>query len=782
MALIDEIIVTDPPGKTRYEEDTDYEIDYDNDLIRRNPDGSIPDGADVRVFYGKEILSSLIAGLESNPTTLLPRAKLKITKASSPFPDPPGGSEIGDEVVHCAIDLNLSQPGTFHLTFADPAGYPDYDPASEIYIQIEAGLAIDEDYIYQPIITGVVEERRLVESDGSHRLELRGRDLSALLDFPRADASALTFNPTYKREVFLNGVLISEDWRAERILSGGEALKVDDIVEIAYRREYPMCHDIIRAILKEAGWNLSNLSLEIIDFPVINFDARGKSPLDAIRQLAARIGAGVRAEGNTLVIAGKNPPDDIRTSWTYPASTLLSFDEEKQDGLGYTAVQILGHSETGLAPTRANLLPPIDLSMPGYVRLLEKEGSLVPEEPIRTNDPPQPFELAFRLPAGTFDPNTLLVSGARLKENPARIGDEYEITLLVDWLYEDTAGEPPFIEDEFGNRLFFLRGVVYDAIPDAGGYYDPIQYAKVERERVDEIELNVEMTADEAGRYCFENVVQGIYKIIAYHPDYLNNYEDNDPANDIERDLFEEEAAYDESLEKGRFLKLDTTYHIIVWARPSFEAMRLREHTVDQLRLEVRSKQVLSGAPLKYGPVIRDENITSETLAAEIGRQIIYSSNDAQHRRRADVPLNPFIRPGEALRFSGGEIDEGSSSLKTAIDHIRHMLDPTAARFDTIVYSGYTDPARLCLSHLGDDPLDRLNGVVIGIARDSQGIERSDVVAAGTIFRSLARMPAVPPIKVGDSVMIAKPSRDAAQYLVVARTVDIFGLERIVYV
>ncbi len=782
MTLIDEIIVTDPAGTTRYQEDTDYEVDYDNNLIRRIPGGAIPDGGDVRVFYGKEILSSLIDELSSNRAALLPRVKAYITKSDSPSPYPPEGSDITQDIVACDIELGIAEPGRFRIAFADTSAYKSYDPADDIFIHINTGLATADEYIYQPIMFGVVEERRIIEEKNAHCCVITGHDLSALLDFPRANASALSFNPSYRREVFLNGVLISEDWRIERILSGGEALKVDDIVEIAYRRDFPMCHDIIRELLKEAGWDPANLALNIIDFPVINFDARGKSPLQAIRELASRVGAGVRCDGVTLIISGKEPADDVRTSWTYPTSTILSFDEENSDGLGYTAVQILGHSETGLAPTRANLLPPIDPSMPGYVRLLEKEGTLTPEEPIRTDDPPQPFELSFRLPAGTFDPNTVLVSGARLKETPQRIGDEYEITLLIDWLYEDTAGEPPFIEDEFGNRLFFLRGVVYDAIPDSNGNYDPIQFAKVVRERLDETVEDAEQTADEAGRYIFENVPRGIYKLIAYHPDYLNNYEDNDPLNDVRRDLFEEEAAYDEALENGRFIKLETDYHIIVWARLSLDAMRLREHVVDQLRLEIRSGSTLTGTPLKYAPVIRDENITTETLAAEIGRLIIESSDDANHPRRIGLPMNPFIRPGDSLRFSGSEIDEETSSLKLAIDYISHHLDPTTAQFTTTAYTGRYNPSRLCLRHLHDDPLDQLNGVVVGISRDSQGIERIDVAAAGTVFRSLARSPIVPPVKIGDSVMIAKPSRAAVNYLVVARTADIFGPERIIYV
>jgi len=782
MTLIDEIIVTNPAGTTRYEEGADYEIDYETDLLRRNPAGSIPDGDDVRVFYGKEILSSLIDELDANRTVVLPRAKLHIIRASSPSPDPPGGLAIDDEITRCEINLSIAEPGRFHLIFADALAYADYDPQNPIYLHISAGLAIGDSYIFQPLMTGVVEERRIIESDGSHHLELRGRDLSAVLDFPRATASALSFNPTYKCEVFLNGVLIADDWRAERILTGGEALKVDDVVDIAYRRVYPMCHSIIRDLLKEAGWSLQNLALRIIDFPIIGFDARGISPLDAIRDIAARVGAGVYAEGTTLIISGKDPADDLRTSWTYPASALISFDEKESDEQEFTAVQILGHSETGLAPTRANLLPPIDPSMPGYLRLLDKEGTLIPEEPTRTDDPPQPFEMTFRVAAGSFDPNTILVSGARLKAMPARIGNEDEITLLIDWLFEDTAGDPPYIEDENGNRLYFLRGVVYDAIPQADGSYKSIPFARVVRERVDQPAENAEMTCDDAGRYCFENVPQGVYKLIAYHADYLNNYEDNDPLNDIQRDLFAEEAAYDEAIENGRFLKLATDYHVIVWAKPSIEALGLREYTVDQLRLEVRAKAVLTGSPLRYSPVIRDENITTETLAAEIGRLIIYSSADARHRREIRIPLNPFIRPGEALRFSGGEIDLDSSTLKTPIEYISHYFNPSEGHFTTTVYAGRYNLARLCLHHLKDDPLDQLNGVVIGIKRDSQGIERCDIAAAGSIFRDLARSPAVPPVKVGDAVLIAKPSRSATNYLVVARTADIFGPERIVYV
>jgi hypothetical protein len=208
----------------------------------------------------------------------------------------------------------------------------------------------------------------------------------------------------------------------------------------------------------------------------------------------------------------------------------------------------------------------------------------------------------------------------------------------------------------------------------------------------------------------------------------------------------------------------------------------LSEHTVDQLRLEVRSTDVLSGKPLSYAPPVRDENITTETLAAEIGRLIVGASTDSRHRREITVPVNPFVSVGDAIRFSGSEIDQPGSAAKIVVDRIVHTLKPSVPDFLTILHAGRFDPQNLCMRHLKDDPLDRLNGVVIGVVRDSQGIDRCDVAAAGSIFTSLARSPAVPPVKVGDAVIIAKPSRAAVHYLVVARSADIFGPERIVYV
>ena len=269
---------------------------------------------------------------------------------------------------------------------------------------------------------------------------------------------------------------------------------------------------------------------------------------------------------------------------------------------------------------------------------------------------------------------------------------------------------------------------------------------------------------------------------MASHPDYLNNYEDNDPANDVERDLFDEEAEYDQAIENGRYLKFATDYHVIVWARPSTEAWGLSEHVVDQVRLEVRSRSVLSGEPLKYAPTERDENITTGTLAAEIGRAIIASSADTRHPREARLPLNPFLRAGEAIRISGDEIDQDGTGMKLAIDRVVHHINPTDSEFITRVYSGGFDPSVLCRKHLKDDPLDRINGVIVGISRDSQSVERCDVAADGSVFRGLARSQGIPPVKVGDAVLIAKPSRNATHYLVVARVADVFGPERTVYV
>jgi hypothetical protein len=196
----------------------------------------------------------------------------------------------------------------------------------------------------------------------------------------------------------------------------------------------------------------------------------------------------------------------------------------------------------------------------------------------------------------------------------------------------------------------------------------------------------------------------------------------------------------------------------------------------------VRSRDALPGRPLKYAPPVRDENITTETLAAEIGRIIIESASGARHPREAHLPLNPFIRPGDALRFSGTEIDQGEASMKLVIDGIAHHLVPARGEFITSAQSGGFDPSVFCRKHLRDDPLDRLNGVIVGISRDSQGVERCDVAAAGSVFRGLARSPTLPTVKVGDAVLIAKPSRSATHYLVVARVADIFGPERVVYV
>ena len=314
MTLIDDIIVTNPAGTEHYEEDADFEIDFDTDKIRRIPGGGIGDGDDVRVFYGKEILSSIVEQLESDSTAILPRVKAKIRKLTSPAQDPAEGLDITDEITSCEVVQGLAEPGRFRLRFSDAAGYPDFDPEDGIFLHIAAGLAVGDSYIYLPIILGVVEERRLVGEDGIHCLEINGRDLSAMLDFPNASASTLSFHPSYKREIFLNGVLISDDWRAERILSGTKALKIDDIVEIAYKRVYPMSHAAIRALLDEANWDTADVSIDIIDFPLAGFDARGISPLDAVQGLAARVGAGIRAEGNTIVISSVSLADETRTS------------------------------------------------------------------------------------------------------------------------------------------------------------------------------------------------------------------------------------------------------------------------------------------------------------------------------------------------------------------------------------------------------------------------------------------------------------------------------------
>jgi hypothetical protein len=68
------------------------------------------------------------------------------------------------------------------------------------------------------------------------------------------------------------------------------------------------------------------------------------------------------------------------------------------------------------------------------------------------------------------------------------------------------------------------------------------------------------------------------------------------------------------------------------------------------------------------------------------------------------------------------------------------------------------------------------------VYRNETGGRVYDVAAGGQVLYGLKSHPVLGEIGVGETVQVARVSRGSLGYLVIARTTDIFGEERICYV
>lgn len=794
MSIWDQIYVTSPDGGTEYEEGVDYEIDYENDTIVRIPGGGIGDGAQVVVRYAKGVPGDILDDLKTNGAAVL-RPVIAIAKILN-YLDADlitSGTDLSDLVVRLELHQSLTgKPDELELLLADVDIYSSCDPESDVII----GAAIGEvdsggEPHYTEVFRGLVVKREFVSSDdGAHHVRITARDFSVSLDAPRQAAMGRTWHPRLRREVFRNGAIIADDYRNLRSSGFYETLDFDDVIEIHFAKEHPRAHQIIRDCYNEAGSAfLNKIVIDCLDFPVRFFDARDRTPGEVIREIASLAGASVKAEGPTLVISERGFPGEFRTAWIYDEVTVLGETESSVDDAFFNAVQIFGHSETSRLPTGSVYLPPTDFTQPGWYRVVDEEGTLEPVEPVRTDELPQPAELCFQLDGKFYDPSSVRVSGGELASRPTvEIIDGklvINVTVLIEWAVEDKAGECPYVEDEDGNRLFRIHGKVFDAVVTPDGEYKAIPHAMVVREQLDGDTPGetFEVMADEDGRYAFETVPLGEYKIIASATGYLDNYSDDDPENDEVRNLIDELQEYESEIEKGRYEKTDTDYHVIVWARPKVSMGPLADLTVSQVLLEVRDSSLLSGGTIIYGHAVRDNRITTEVLAKRIGKILITSSEADSPGIRLRLPLNRMLKAGHGIRIIGDLLDldapEGKPFQATQLTKV---IEPVKAIAYDIVSSMPRKTASVFAGKLGDDPLDTRVGTIIATYRNELGARVYDVEASGRIYHGIGSWPVLGELGVGESVQIARVSRGALVYLIVARTTDVFGEERICYV
>ncbi|HDS29909.1 MAG TPA: carboxypeptidase regulatory-like domain-containing protein [Firmicutes bacterium] len=794
MSLWDGQKVTSQDGKTNYREGVDYEIDHENDTIKRLADSNIGDGDTVVVRYAKGIPGDILDKLKNDGSAVMRPVKAVAKILSNPDDDLfDSGTDISDSVVRLEIRQTLSgKPDKAVLISADFLLYSQCDLSTDVILGIAIGaMNQDGETRYTEVFRGLAVQREFVSSpDGAHHVKITAHDFSIALESPRQKAMGRTWHPSLRREVFRNGTIIADDYRNLRAASLFNTLDFDDIVEIHFAKEHPRAHEIIRDCVESAGSSFINkLIIDCLDFPVTFFDARDKTPGEVIREIANLAGAFVRAEGTTLIISERGFPGGFDTAWIYDAVTVLNEGEKSGETAGFNAVQIFGHSETSRIPTRSVYLPPTDFTQPGWYRVVDEKGTLEPVEPVRTDELPQPAELTFQLDASFYDPSSVRVIGGELAGRPVveLINGKpvMNVTVLIEWAVDDKAGECPFILDENGNRLFRIHGRVFDAVPSLMGEYLPIPHALVTREKLDGEDAgdSFEIMADEDGRYAFEAVPIGEYKIIASATGYLDNYSDDDPDNDEYRNLYDELQKWEDEMEAGRYEKKPTDYHVIVWARPRMSMGPLADLTVRQVLLEVRDKSTLSGANLVYSPAIRDNRITTEVLAKRIGRILLTASSQESPAITLRLPMNRWLRAGDGIRITGEEFDLSLPDGKPfQVTELVKVIEPEKGKAYDIVSSSPRRVARILSGGIDEDPLDTRVGTLVATYRNELHMRVYDVESCGRIYYGLGASPVLGEIAVGETVQIAKVSKGALTYLVVARTSDIFGRERICYV
>lgn len=794
MSLWDRIVVTSPDGGTEYGEGVDYVVDYDNDTISRIAGGGIPDGGPVKVQYSKGVAGDILERLKAEGEAVLrpvvAMVKILPSAGADLFEE---GIDLSDEAVRIELTQTLEgRPDELEVLLARPELYPwilgdddiiiaaafgEIDSGGELHFtECFRGLVVEKDFVGSPI--------------GTHHFRILARDFSISLDAPRQGVMGRTWHPTLRREVFRNGTLVCDDFRRLKSSQFCDSTDFDDIVEIHFAKEHPRAHQIIRDCFEAAASPfLDRLIIDCLDFPVPFMDGLEKTPGEIIREIAQLAGASVHAEGTSLHISERGFPADFQTCWVYDTAAILDEDERLVDGAPFTAVQIFGRSETSRLPTKSACIPPTDFTQPGWCRVVDEKGTLEPAEPIRSDELPQPAELTFQLDGALYHPASIRVVGGKLAKTPAvemvQGKPVINVTVLIDWKVEDKAGDCPYFEDEAGNRWFRIKGRVYDAVPTADGEYLPIPYASVRRERLDGDNPGetFDISADSDGFYLFGLVPIGTYRIIASSPGYLDNFSDDDPGNDEIRDLYEELASYEEEIEKGRYEKQATDYHVIVWARPRVTMGPLADLTVSQVLLEVRLESTKSGTPLVYGPAVRDERITTEVLARRIGEVILAEGRQSAPSVTLRLPMNRWLKAGDGIRVTG-RISAlpwpAGSSFQAAV--VRKVFCPAKGIAHDIVSSSTGKVSRALSRGLGEDPLDTRVGVVIAVYRNELGGQVYDVAAAGRVLYGLKAWPALGELRVGETVQVSRSTSGGLSYLVVARTSEVFGEGRICYV
>lgn len=751
----------------------DFEWDPDTNAIRRLPDGAIGDGDEVAVQQQVALESALIGHLASGEVVSIPMPRLSVQAVVdwATDPDVVGWNDLAWRAT--GQSTLSSHPATASL-HGPPALHEAWLALADSDPLVRIGAELSEELIL-PGFEGFIAHAEAIASED-------GRVLHSLAMID----PLLRLAPPYVR-------LESRRWGREIIVERTIVAQVEvagftlrDVIETRVEAPLPRAHRICRDIFEALAdpW-FEELSLGFLDFPVVDFDGNDRSPLDLLSTIARLAGARVEAIGRLLVIHEVGPASR-RGALTcqYDIAALSQWEAGTRPGDVVTAVQLYGHAETGLVATRPQFPIGQDPSQPGYVRLGETDGVMVPQEPIRSDDPPTPLLLTFTFNATLYDPASLIVDGAR-RIGPPRFVQEgairfATIDLEIPWIVTDVAGHAPFTLDENGDPRFLIAGQIIDALASVDGEPQPVPYATVTRIRLspgDEPTGESEtILSDAQGFYRFTDVPLGRWRIEAEAPGFRHNWEDSDPDNNLIRDLDAEYAVWLLDSEVGRYRKEERSYHVIVWGKLYSVDAGIQDLTLGQVRVEVRVADVADD-DFHYAPAIRDERLTTERLAIRVGQILLWSAQETAIDAAFVAPFTPLLLPGDRLVIRDGE---ESTSVRIGQHHWTIDSEQGIARSQIASLDGTL--ASQLVPAVVEDPLDTRVGTIVAIHRNVAGHETADVEVEGAVLFGLGASPLVGRVEVGETVQVARWFPGATAQVIVARSPMRFGAWRIVEV
>jgi len=141
------------------------------------------------------------------------------------------------------------------------------------------------------------------------------------------------------------------------------------------------------------------------------------------------------------------------------------------------------------------------------------------------------------------------------------------------------------------------------------------------------------------------------------------------------------------------------------------------------------------------------------------------------------------MKAGDGVRITGEVMDfPCESSRPFQATEVRKVIEPQSGQAYDVVSSAPEKIGAFLSRGFTEDPLDTRVGAVVGVYRNELSGRVYDVAAAGRILYGLKAGPLLGELAVGETVQIARATRGALSYMIVARTTQVFGEERVCYV